>query len=68
MCFFPIGGNFGLCRKKTSGSSVRLPLHRQKMFFEQDEVDKYVENYGTMKVTLSKVRLSSTKIARICHL
>jgi len=53
--FFSVDGNFGLCRKKSSGTSVRPPLHGQTMFFEQDEVDKYVESYGTIKVSLNKV-------------
>ena len=53
--FYSIDGNFGLCRKKASGCSVRPPLHGQTMFFEQDEVDNYVKNYGTIKVSLKKV-------------
>ena len=55
--FYSIDGNFGLCRKKASGSSVHPPLHGQTKFFEQDEVDKYVESYGTIKVSLNKVYL-----------
>jgi len=44
--FLFIDGNFGLCRKKAAGSSVRPPLHEQTMFVDQDKVDEYVSGYG----------------------
>ena len=34
---------------------MRPPLHGQTFFFEQDEVDKFVANYGTIKVSMDKV-------------
>ena len=33
--FFSIDGNFGLCWKKPSGSSVRPPLHDRKCFLNR---------------------------------
>ena len=53
---YSIDGNFGLCRKKASGSSVRPPLHQQTKFFDQALVDEYVKSYGTIKMTMNKVR------------
>ena len=37
--------NFGLCRKKTSGISVRLPLNEQRFFEDQAKVDAFVQSY-----------------------
>ena len=54
---YSIDGNFGLCRKKASGSSVRPPLHQQTKFFNQECVDQYVKNYATIKMPMSKVRV-----------
>ncbi len=53
--FYSIDGNFGLCRKKASGSSVRPPLHQQTMFFDQDAIDKYVQKYETVQMNPKKV-------------
>ena len=53
--FFSIDGNFGLCRKKSSGNSVRPPLNQQTFFCQQEEVDNYVSTYGTMNVSVNKV-------------
>ena len=53
--YYSIDGNFGLCRKRASGISVRAPLHGQTMFFDQESIDKYIQSYGTIKMSLSKV-------------
>ena len=53
--FYSIDGNFGLCRKRASGSSVRPPLHQQTMFFSQESIDKYVETYGRIQLPPNKV-------------
>ena len=46
--YFSIDGHFGLCRKKSSGSSSRPPLHDKTFFCNQNEVDRYVETYGAI--------------------
>lgn len=53
--FFSIDGNFGLCRKKAAGNSVRPPLHEKAVFFDQESVDKYVASYGVIQMSTSKV-------------
>ena len=53
--FYSIDGNFGLCRKRASGSSVHPPLHQQTKFYDQECVDQYVGNYGTIKMSANKV-------------
>ena len=41
--YYSIDGNFGLCWKRSAGSSVRAPLHGQTMFIDQEKIDKYVQ-------------------------
>ena len=41
---------FGLCRKKSAGSSIREPLNGTLFFLKQDDVDKFVSEYGQQKV------------------
>ena len=53
--FYSIDGNFGLCRKRASGNSVRPPLHQQTMFFDQECIDKYVASYGNIQMSIGKV-------------
>ncbi len=53
--FYSIDGNFGLCRKKSSGKSVRPPLHEDTIFLKQETVDNYVKGYGKTKALLNKV-------------
>lgn len=36
---------FGLCRKKSSGVSVRPPLNQGKFFEDQQTVDNFVAAY-----------------------
>ncbi len=55
--FLSIDGNFGLCRKKASRMSTRPPLHGKTIFLDQDEVNKYVADYATIKAPISKVFL-----------
>ena len=43
--------NFGLCRKKSAGNSVRSPLHSKSLFLDQLEVNKFVNNYGSLQTT-----------------
>ena len=38
--------NFGLCRKKAAGTSVHDPLSKTAMFFNQSEVNQFVDNYS----------------------
>lgn len=40
-----IDGNFGLCRKKSAGSSIYRPKTKNLMFEDQDVVDNFVLNY-----------------------
>jgi len=50
-----IDGNFGLCRKKAAGKSVRAPLHEGVFFELQDRVDAFVESYKMPKSSSNKV-------------
>jgi len=50
-----IDGNFGLCRKKAAGQSVRAPLHEGVFFEPQDQVDAYVKSYRMPKSSSNKV-------------
>ncbi len=43
--------NFGLCRRKSAGSSVHPPIAATKLFFDQDEVDHYVTQYDSQAGT-----------------
>ena len=44
---------FGLPRKKPAGSSVRDPLHGSRFFYNQDEVDKFVQSQDSSGTTVS---------------
>ena len=46
-----IDANFGLCRKKTAGSSVREPLSGSSMFCHQGDVNDYVMSSVLSSVT-----------------
>ncbi len=65
--FLSIDGNFGLCRKKASGTSNHPPLHGQTMFLEQDEVNNYVANYAVTKASVSKVSFFTMFCWKILH-
>ena len=47
--------NFGLCRKKSAGNSVRSPLHSKSLFLDQLEVNEFVNNYGSLQTTNTQV-------------
>ena len=49
--------NFGLCRKKTSGTSERLPLSEQRFFVDQAQVDAFVHSYKSASSKSSSVRM-----------
>ena len=51
-----IDGNFGLCRKKAAGQSVRPPLHNGIFFEPQEQVDSFVQAYKMPKSTGKKVQ------------
>ncbi len=44
-----VDANFGLCRKKAAGASVRGPLSGQGMFLDQGRVDEFVSTYSCKK-------------------
>ena len=46
---------FGLCRKKSSGASVRPPLFSDLFFDPQDRVDQFVSNYDSSSHVMDKV-------------
>ena len=48
-----IDANFGLCRKKAAGNSVHEPLSGTMMFFDQDDVDHFIADYGSSLGTSS---------------
>ena len=50
-----VDGNFGLCRKKAAGKSVRPPLHNGVFFEPQEQVDSFVHAYKMPKSTGKKV-------------
>lgn len=53
--FLSIDANFGLCRTRAAGTSVREPLHHDGFFTDQKEIDAFVGAYGTPKLSLQKV-------------
>ncbi len=53
--YLSIDGNFGLCRKQAAGASVRGPLCKEGFFMDQKEIDTFVENYGSLRLSLQKV-------------
>ena len=48
-----IDANFGLCRKKATGSSIHKPLSGTTMFFNQNNVNDFIADYGSPSVTSS---------------
>ena len=46
---------FGLCRKKSSGVSVRPPLFSEVFFEEQESVDQFVTSYDLASRIVDKV-------------
>ena len=46
---------FGLCRKKSSGTSVRPPLFSEVFFEEQESVDQFVTSYDSASRIVDKV-------------
>ena len=46
---------FGLCRKKSSGTSVRPPLFNSTFFKDQDNVDEHVAGYSVSDRVIDKV-------------
>lgn len=46
---------FGLCRKKSSGVSVRPPLFSGLFFESQSDVDQFVDNYDPSSHIMDKV-------------
>jgi hypothetical protein len=36
-------GNFGLVRKRSSGTSYELPKHRERVFIDDDKVSSFVD-------------------------
>ena len=46
---------FGLCRKKSAGTSVRPPLFAGLFFEEQATVDDFVINYDSSDQLIDKV-------------
>ena len=61
--YLSLDANFGLCRKKSAGNSVRNPLHNESLFLDQVEVNEFVtlsvDNYGSFTTTNLQV---TTKI------
>jgi len=57
-----INGNFGLCRKKVAGQSVRAPLHEGVFFKPQYRVDAFVELYKMLKSSSNKVHGRSDSV------
>ena len=42
--------------EKTAGTSVRPPLHHtNNLLFGQEDIDRFVANYGSMKVDADQV-------------
>ena len=46
---------FGLPRKKSAGTSVRPPLHGNKVFYFQEDVDKFIKSYPTTTVVATVI-------------
>ena len=53
--YLSLDANFGLCRKKSAGNSVRSPLHSKSLFLDQLEVNEFVNNYGSLQTTNTRV-------------
>ena len=54
MLTLSIAANFGLCRKKNAGTSVRDPLSGTSMFCEQEMVDEFILS-STSRQLLTKL-------------
>lgn len=48
---------FGLCRKKSAGVSVRLPLFSHTFFEDQGRVDEFVTKYDSSDRIVDKVHV-----------
>lgn len=57
--FLSVDANFGLCRKKAAGRSVREPLHKGTYFLPQSVIDDYVKSYGSTGAITQKVSKES---------
>ena len=55
--YLSFNANFGLCRKRSAGHSVRSPLHNETLFFNQKNVNEFVENYESIKTQSVEARL-----------
>ena len=53
-----VDANFGLCRKKAAGTSVHDPLSKTAMFFDQNEVNQFVDNYSGAKSEAPSVSIN----------
>ena len=49
--------NFGLCRRRAAGNSVHPPLSGADIFYDQLEVDEYVEQYQVVRGTQVSIML-----------
>lgn len=58
--FVSLDANFGLVRKKNSGTSLEPPKHASKFFINQEEVDDYVDQYSTQTSSKEEHQVSST--------
>ena len=53
-----IDANFGLCRKKSAGTSVHEPLSGTTMFYNQNDVNQFISNYGSTNLGPSSVSVT----------
>jgi len=58
-----VNGNFGLCRKKAAGTSVRSPLH--EVFKPQEQVDAFVGSYRMPRSSSNKVCVETVPLRGI---
>ena len=54
MRILSVDGNFGLCRKKAAGQSVRPQLHDEIFFEPPEQVDSFVRDCKMPKSTGKK--------------
>ena len=64
--FLSIDGLFGLCRKKKAGKSVRDPLHNDRLFKNQANVDDFVARYP--KLSNEQTMVHMHKDASTCFI
>ena len=57
-----VDGIFGLCRKKSAGTSVRSPLFSGVFFEDQEDVDMFVASYDAADGIMDKV---SCKVSHV---